>query len=167
MGVSLQWAFPAIFFVIACAIASATGTSWGTFGMLIPLATAVLGTEVNTLTLLTISATMGGAVFGDHVSPISDTTIMSSTGANCNHINHVRTQFPYAALVAAIAAVTYLVGGLVSSLAMGWCILVIWAVALSLFVGVILLIRFIEKKKNNDNNGSKEEMVNVEENADA
>ncbi len=83
----------------------------GTFTVLIPIATTILGTEVNALTLITVSATLGGAVFGDHLSPISDTTILSSTGAACNHVNHVKTQMPYAALIAVIAFVAYLLGG--------------------------------------------------------
>lgn len=147
-GVNLDWAFPAIFFILACGIAFATGTSWGTFGMLIPLATAILGKEVNTITLLTISATMGGAVFGDHVSPISDTTIMSSTGANCNHLNHVSTQLPYAGLVAIVSAITYLVGGLCYKTGFGLTVLIIWAVALVLFAGIVFLMKYIEKKQN-------------------
>ena len=88
--------FPAIFFILACAIAFSTGTSWGTFGVLVPIAVTILGSQATPLVILTISATLGGAVFGDHVSPISDTTILASTGGNCNHVDHVKTQLPYA-----------------------------------------------------------------------
>ena len=146
-GVNLAWAFPFIFFILACGIAFATGTSWGTFGMLLPLATGFTGTDVNVVTLLVISATMGGAVFGDHVSPISDTTIMASTGASCNHINHVSTQLPYAGLVAIICAICYLVAGLCTSLGSVLTCVILWVVAIALFVGVIFVIKYIEKKK--------------------
>ena len=102
-----QFLFPAIFFILAGAIAFATGTSWGTFGVLVPIAVTILGSS-GTMVLLTVSATLGGAVFGDHVSPISDTTIMSSAGGQCNHLNHVSTQLPYAITVAAISFVMYI-----------------------------------------------------------
>ncbi|MBQ0099565.1 MAG: Na+/H+ antiporter NhaC family protein, partial [Firmicutes bacterium] len=112
---SLQALFPVIFFALACGIAFATGTSWGTFGVLVPIITmpSLLGGS-STIAVLSVAATLGGAVFGDHVSPISDTTIMSSTGANCNHIDHVKTQFPYAGLVAIVCAVTYLIAGFIT-----------------------------------------------------
>ncbi len=146
-GVNLQWLFPAVFFALACGIAFATGTSWGTFGVLIPISTAILGTEISTITLLTISATLGGAVFGDHISPISDTTILASAGANCNHVNHVNTQLPYAGLIAIISFLAYLVGGLTISLGSVLCGLIIWGVALALFVGAVLVIKKINKNK--------------------
>ena len=145
--INLAWLFPAVFFVLACGISFATGTSWGTFGVLIPIATAILGTQVNTITILTISATLGGAVFGDHVSPISDTTILASAGANCNHVNHVRTQMPYAGLVAAIAFVAYLVGGVTTSLGSVLCGVIVWAVSLALFVVAVIVIKKINKNK--------------------
>ncbi len=138
--------FPAIFFALACGIAFATGTSWGTFGVLVPIAVTVLGGS-STLAVLTVSATLGGAVFGDHVSPISDTTIMASTGAACNHIDHVKTQFPYAFLIAIIALISYVVAGLVASLGGVLCALIMWVVVAILFVGAVFLIKFIEKKK--------------------
>ncbi len=138
--------FPAIFFALACGIAFATGTSWGTFGVLVPIAVTVLGGS-STLAVLTVSACLGGAVFGDHVSPISDTTIMSSTGAACNHIDHVKTQFPYAALIAVIALISYVVAGLVASLGGILCGLIMWAVVAVLFVGAIFLIKYLESKK--------------------
>ena len=141
-----QWLFPAIFFILAGAIAFATGTSWGTFGVLVPIAVTILGGS-GTLTILTVSATLGGAVFGDHISPISDTTILASAGAECNHVEHVNTQLPYALVVAGISAVTYVIGGLCVSLGGVLSAVIMWVVALLLFVGVVLLIKFIEKKK--------------------
>ena len=141
-----QWLFPAIFFILAGAIAFATGTSWGTFGVLVPVAVTILGGS-GTMAILTVSATLGGAVFGDHVSPISDTTILASAGAQCNHVEHVNTQLPYAALVASICAVTYLVGGLCVDLGGVLSGVIMWAVALTLFVGIVILLRYIEKKR--------------------
>lgn len=108
---SLQWLLPAIVFVVACIIAFATGTSWGTFGILIPIVSAIFP-ETSSLFFVGISACLAGAVCGDHCSPISDTTIMSSAGAHCNHINHVETQLPYAISVAAISFVTYILAGI-------------------------------------------------------
>ena len=122
---------PAIFFILACAIAFSTGTSWGTFGVLVPIAVTILGGS-GTLTIMTVSATLGGAVFGDHVSPISDTTILASAGADCNHVDHVNTQLPYASLAAGISFVTYLIAGLCASLGSVVSCLIMWAVALAL-----------------------------------
>lgn len=109
----LQWLLPAIVFAVACAIAFATGTSWGTFGILIPIVSAIFP-ETSPLFFVGISACLAGAVCGDHISPISDTTIMSSAGAHCNHIDHVETQLPYALTVAGISFVTYIIAGLLS-----------------------------------------------------
>ena len=105
---------PAIIFLVACVLAFATGTSWGTFGILIPIVCAIFpaGSE---LLIIGVSACLAGAVCGDHCSPISDTTIMSSAGAGCNHINHVSTQLPYALTVAAISFVTFVISGFVES----------------------------------------------------
>lgn len=139
------WIFPAIFFILAGAIAFATGTSWGTFGVLVPIAVTLLGGS-GTLAILTVSATLGGAVFGDHVSPISDTTILASAGAQCNHVEHVNTQLPYALLVASIAFVAYLVAGLCVGLGSVLCCLIMWVVALVLFVGAVILIKYLNKK---------------------
>jgi len=147
MGVKLGAFFPAVFFLLACGIAFATGTSWGTFTVLIPIATTILGTEVNALTLITVSATLGGAVFGDHLSPISETTILSSTGAACNHVNHVKTQMPYAALIAVITFVAYLVGGASSSLGIAWCAVITFVSAVVMFAGSVLVIKLIIRKK--------------------
>ena len=102
---------PAIVFLIAVGLAFATGTSWGTFGILIPIVVGAFQKTDPGLMLISMSACMAGAVCGDHCSPISDTTIMSSAGARCNHVNHVTTQLPYAMFVAAISAITYLVAG--------------------------------------------------------
>ena len=85
---------PAIFFLIALGLAFATGTSWGTFGILIPIAVAVFGDAPSTMLVMTVAACLSGAVCGDHISPISDTTILASAGAQCNHIDHVSTQMP-------------------------------------------------------------------------
>ena len=141
-----QFLFPAIFFILAGAIAFATGTSWGTFGVLVPIAVTILGGTVDTMTLLTVSATLGGAVFGDHVSPISDTTILASAGAECDHVEHVNTQLPYASLVAAITAISYVIAGLAADLGSVLCAIVMWSSALVLFVGAILVIRYLNKK---------------------
>ena len=137
---------PAIFFILACGIAFSTGTSWGTFGVLVPIAVTILGGS-GTLAVMTVAATLGGAVFGDHVSPISDTTILASAGANCNHVDHVNTQLPYAATVAGISFVTYLIAGLCASLGSVLSCLIMWAVAIALFVGTIFLIKFLDKKR--------------------
>jgi len=104
---------PCIIFVIAIFLAFATGTSWGTFGILIPIVVALFQHTDYTLMIISMSACMAGAVCGDHCSPISDTTIMSSAGASCNHLNHVVTQLPYAMLVASISFVLYLIAGFV------------------------------------------------------
>ncbi len=145
-----NWIFPALFFVMAGGIAFATGTSWGTFGVLVPIAVLLLGGE-GTLTIMTVSATLGGAVFGDHISPISDTTILASAGAKCNHVEHVNTQLPYAGLVASIGFISYLVAGLSATLGGVASCLIMWAVALILFVGAVFLIKYLNKKKGYDN----------------
>ena len=104
---------PAIIFVIACGLAFATGTSWGTFGILIPICIAAFPNVADPIRIISISACMAGAVCGDHCSPISDTTIMSSAGAQCNHVNHVATQLPYALSTAIISFICYIVAGFV------------------------------------------------------
>lgn len=139
------WIFPAIFFILAGVIAFSTGTSWGTFGVLVPIAVTLLGGS-GTLPILTVSATLGGAVFGDHVSPISDTTILASAGAKCNHVEHVNTQLPYALLVAGIGVIAYLVAGATAGLGSVLCCLIMWVVALGLFVGAVFLIKYLNKK---------------------
>lgn len=125
---------PAIFFLISLGLAFATGTSWGTFGILIPIAVAVFGDAGGTMLVMTVAACLSGAVCGDHVSPISDTTILASAGAQCNHIDHVSTQMPYALLIAAICFVGFLIGGLMGN---GFVALV---VGVALLVAAILVI---------------------------
>lgn len=112
---SLMNFLPAIVFLVGCFLAFATGTSWGTFGILIPIVVAVFQEQNETMMIISISACMAGAVCGDHCSPISDTTIMSSAGAQCNHVNHVTTQLPYAVTVAVISFVTYVIAGFVQT----------------------------------------------------
>ena len=129
----LQWALPAIVFVVACLVSFATGTSWGTFGILIPIVSAIFP-ETSSLFFVGISACLAGAVCGDHCSPISDTTIMSSAGAHCNHINHVETQLPYAISVACISFVCYIFAGLFDKVGITW---------LSMPLGVVLTIVFL------------------------
>ncbi|MBQ7955492.1 MAG: Na+/H+ antiporter NhaC family protein [Lachnospiraceae bacterium] len=106
---------PAIIFVVACFLAFATGTSWGTFSILIPIVVAIFAETDYTMMVISISACMAGAVCGDHCSPISDTTIMASAGAECDHVSHVSTQLPYVILVAVISFVTYIVAGVTKS----------------------------------------------------
>jgi Na+/H+ antiporter NhaC len=110
-----------------------------------------------TLTILTVSATLGGAVFGDHISPISDTTILASAGAECNHVEHVNTQLPYASAVAVIAILAYVVAGACVNLGSVLTALIMWVVALGLFVGFVFAVRYLQKKK-----GENEETEMVE-----
>ncbi len=131
---------PAIFFLVALGLAFATGTSWGTFAILIPIVVAIFADSSSHLMVVTVSAILAGAVCGDHVSPISDTTILSSTGAQCNHISHVSTQMPYALLVAGCCFVGYVVSGLTN----GWLGLLCGAVVL---FAVLFAIYFASKKK--------------------
>ena len=105
---------PAMFFLVAIGLAFATGTSWGTFGILIPIVLAVIG-DYNELTVVTIAAVLAGAVGGDHVSPISDTTILASAGAQCNHLDHVGTQIPYVLVVSSCCFLAYIVAGVCGS----------------------------------------------------
>ena len=131
---------PAVIFLVACVLAFATGTSWGTFGILIPIVTSMFPVG-DPLLFVGISACLAGAVCGDHCSPISDTTIMASAGANCNHVDHVSTQLPYAITVAAISFVCFIIAGFLPN---AWICLPIGAV---LTVGTLLVIRMLQKKK--------------------
>lgn len=106
---------PAIIFLVGCFLAFSTGTSWGTFGILIPIVVAVFSGSDHELMIISISACMAGAVCGDHCSPISDTTIMASAGAQCKHVNHVTTQLPYALMVAAVSFAAYVIAGFTRS----------------------------------------------------
>ena len=128
---------PAIIFLIACFLSFATGTSWGTFGILIPIVLGVFPLSAGAVAVMSVSACMAGAVCGDHCSPISDTTIMSSAGAQCNHVNHVSTQLPYAFSVAGISFVTYLICGILLTAGMSNPV---WV---GLPLGIILTIAFI------------------------
>lgn len=132
---------PAIIFLVACGLSFATGTSWGTFGILIPIVTSIFVDPTNPLYIIGISACLAGAVCGDHCSPISDTTIMSSAGGQCNHLNHVSTQLPYAITVAAISFVMYIFSGFVQN---AWIALPIGIV---LTVATLFVIKLIVKKK--------------------
>ncbi len=131
---------PAIVFLIGVGLSFATGTSWGTFGILIPIVLAIFGGSINQeISIIAISACMAGAVCGDHCSPISDTTIMASAGAQCNHINHVSTQLPYALTVAAVSFVAYLIAGFVQNV----------YIALPIAVVLMLATLFVIKKTAN------------------
>lgn len=137
---------PALIFVIGCFLAFATGTSWGTFGILIPIVVNVFSGTNETMMIISISACMAGAVCGDHCSPISDTTIMASAGAQCNHVNHVSTQLPYAITVAAVSGVTYLLAGIVQNFAGSVMTAVVCLPAgIVLMVGTLLVIRSMTK----------------------
>ncbi|MDY4965408.1 MAG: Na+/H+ antiporter NhaC family protein [Dysosmobacter sp.] len=131
---------PAVIFVVACVLAFASGTSWGTFGILIPIVTAIFPAS-SELLIIGISACCAGAVMGDHCSPISDTTIMSSAGAQCNHLDHVATQIPYVITVAAVCFVGFIVAGFVQN------VFITWIVTLALLLGTLFVIRSLERKK--------------------
>lgn len=128
---------PAIIFVVGCFLAFATGTSWGTFGILIPIVVAVFAGTNETMMIMSISACMAGAVCGDHCSPISDTTIMASAGAQCNHVNHVSTQLPYAVTVAVVSFVTYAIAGFIRNP------FICLPIGIILMVGTLVVIKLI------------------------
>ena len=140
---------PAIIFLVACFLAFASGTSWGTFGILIPIVIGVFTDPVtdavvagaDKLIIIGVSACLAGAVMGDHCSPISDTTIMASAGAQCNHINHVSTQVPYVLTVAAISFICFVVAGFVQNAIVGL------AVGILLIVAALFVIRKLQKNK--------------------
>ena len=134
---ALQSLVPAVVFLVGCGLGFATGTSWGTFGVLIPIVIAAFGgnPDQETLMYISISACMGGAVMGDHCSPISDTTIMASAGAQCYHINHVNTQLPYAILVAIVSCVGYVFAGFIQNVVINLII------SFALMAAVLLVIR--------------------------
>ena len=138
---SLQMFLPAIIFAIAVALSFATGTSWGTFGILIPIVLSVFSGSDGNITIIAISACMAGAVCGDHCSPISDTTIMASAGAECNHINHVSTQLPYALTVAGVSFVSYIIAGFVQS---AWISL---PISIALMIGTLVVLKLVLGKK--------------------
>ncbi len=133
---ALMSLLPAILFLIACGIAFATGTSWGTFGIMIPIAAAAFNADMGSeLMIICISACMAGGVFGDHCSPISDSTIMASAGAQCDHIQHVSTQLPYALTAGAAALVSYVLAGFIRS----W--LICLPLSIILMIAVLLAVR--------------------------
>lgn len=143
---------PLILFVVAVGLAFATGTSWGTFGILIPIVTSVFSQElaavaetgeIPQMVIVCISACLAGAVCGDHCSPISDTTIMASTGAQCDHVNHVSTQLPYALTVASVCAVGYIISGFVQN------VFVVLGSSMVLMLAVLFLIKFLTNRKKN------------------
>ncbi len=131
---------PAVIFVVACLLAFATGTSWGTFGILIPIVTAMFD-AADPLYIIGMSACLAGAVCGDHCSPISDTTIMSSAGAQCNHINHVSTQIPYAVTIAAVSFVSFVISGFVKN------IYIALPVSIILMIGTLFVIKVVTAGK--------------------
>ena len=127
---------PVVMFAAAVFLSFSTGTSWGTFAILVPIATAMFsgGADLEMM-VISVSSVLAGAVCGDHISPISDTTVMSSAGAQSNHINHVSTQMQYAAVVAAVCLVGYVIAGIVH---IWWVVL---GISLLLLTGVLLVIR--------------------------
>ena len=131
---------PAVIFVVACILAFASGTSWGTFGILIPIVTAVFPAD-SKLLIIGISACCAGAVCGDHCSPISDTTIMASAGAQCEHLDHVSTQLPYALTVAIVSFIGFIVAGFVQN------VYITWLASAALLLGVLLFLRARERKQ--------------------
>lgn len=147
---ALSVLLPVILFVVAVGLSFATGTSWGTFGILIPIVTSVFEHElanvsqtgeIPSMVIICISACLAGAVCGDHCSPISDTTIMASTGAQCDHVNHVSTQLPYALTVAAVCVIGYLLSGFVHN------VFVVLGFSVVLMLAVLFAIRFFVKRK--------------------
>ena len=128
---------PAIVFVIAVGLAFATGTSWGTFGVLLPIVCSVFPS--GELMIIAVSACLAGAVCGDHCSPISDTTIMASTGAQCEHINHVNTQLPYAMLSAGVSFVGFVLAGLIQNA------MIVLPICLVMMFVILLVIRAKQK----------------------
>ena len=131
---------PAIIFLVACGLSFSTGTSWGTFGILIPIVTAIFPAE-SPVMIIGMSACLAGAVCGDHCSPISDTTIMSSAGAQCDHINHVSTQLPYAFTVAAVSFVCFIIAPFIGNAVISL------AIAIALMVLTLVGIKLITNKK--------------------
>ena len=132
---------PAIIFLVACLLSFSTGTSWGTFGILIPIVTYVFPAD-STLFIIGVSACLAGAVFGDHCSPISDTSIMASAGAQCDHVTHIATQLPYAITVGVICFVNYILAGLIQNVFL--CL----AIGIVLTLGALFIIRAATAQKN-------------------
>ena len=139
--------FPLALFLVGGVLAFATGTSWGTFGILIPIVLEVFGASGTALSTISMSACMAGAVCGDHCSPISDTTIMSSAGAQCDHVNHVSTQLPYAISVAGISFITYLICGVLLTIGMANPVWVALPLGIVLTIVYIMLMKRATSKK--------------------
>ncbi len=142
----LQALLPAIIFVVAALLAFATGTSWGTFGILIPICVAVFP-AATPLRVISISACMAGAVCGDHISPISDTTIMASAGAECKHVHHVSSQLPYALTVAAVSFVAFAVAGLTQGAGTVTCAALSWTAGLAMLALVLTALKKRQRAK--------------------
>ncbi len=141
---SFSFLLPAIIFLIAIGISFATGTSWGTFGILIPIVVSLFETTDPQMMVIAISACMAGSVCGDHCSPISDTTIMASAGAKCKHVKHVSTQLPYALLVASISFIMYILVAFIRDP------FISLAIGIALTIGALILIKFLLDKKGNE-----------------
>ena len=142
---SIKVLLPAFIFLVAGFLAFSTGTSWGTFGILIPICIAVFPEASNPLRIISISACMAGAVAGDHCSPISDTTIMASAGAQCDHVNHVSTQLPYVIHIVVVSFVTYLIAGLTQGLGIVASGIISWIFGSVLLVGSLIIRKKIGK----------------------
>lgn len=147
---AVQILLPLILFLVAIGLSFATGTSWGTFGILIPIVTSVFSSElanvsstgsIPSMVIICISACLAGAVCGDHCAPISDTTIMASTGAQCDHVNHVSTQLPYALTVAVVCALGYLIAGFVQN------VFIVLGASIVIMLAVLFFIRLFSKRK--------------------
>ena len=138
-NIGLHW-LPVILFILSGAMAFSTGTSWGTFGIMLPIAGDMAGATDLALMLPMLSAVLAGSVFGDHCSPISDTTILSSTGARCKHIDHVATQLPYALSMAAVSIVGFITIGYTNSL------IVALLASSAAFIAVIFLMKLLSKR---------------------
>ena len=133
---------PAIMFLVALFLGFSTGTSWGTFAILVPIVVSLFSGANLEMMIISVSAVLAGAVCGDHVSPISDTTIMSSAGAQCNHINHVQTQMQYAMVVAGVCVIGYIIAAVCKN----WIIALV--ASLAILIGALYLIRWLLDKKN-------------------
>ena len=133
---SASFIIPAIMFAVAVFLAFSTGTSWGTFAILVPIVVPMFAGQNMEMMIISVSAVLAGAVCGDHVSPISDTTVMSSAGAQCNHINHVSTQMQYAAVVAIVCIFGYILAGIVK----------VWWISTGISVIVLLAVLTVMKK---------------------
>ena len=140
---ALKQFLPAVIFIIGAAIGFATGTSWGTIGIMAPIVVAVFNYDVEPeLCVIGLAAACAGGVMGDHCSPISDTTIMASAGAHCYHLNHVFTQLPYALTVAAVAFVSFIIAGFIQN----WIICLV--IAIALMIATLLVIDKVTKSNN-------------------